>query len=114
MSTLAISTPSSIKWIKGLIIFRALLVLVFFAVFTVKGITIGTIGPQIILYTFFAFAAFAILHFYLLRKRQLMPFRIALVLDLLAALPASAFISIVLSVVILGLTFTKSAKAYFE
>lgn len=108
------SKPGSIKAMQILIVVRALLALVFYIVFTVKDITIGTVGPQIILYSFIAFVILSIPIFYFISKRNLMATRIAIVVDLLAAIPATAFISIVLSLVVFGLTFTKSAKNYFN
>ena len=110
----ATGKPASLKAIQILVIVRALLVLGFYIVFTVKDIKIGSVGPQIILYTFLAFAVLAIPIFYFIRKRNVKGLRIALLVDLLAALPVSAFISIALSLVELGLTFTKSARNYFE
>lgn len=124
MSSLANSTSSqnsffvqaskAVKAMQILVIVRALLTLVFFVVFSVKDITIGAVGPQIILYTFLAFTVLAIPIFYFIRKRNLLATRIAIGVDLLAALPATAFISIVLSVVIFGLSFSRSAKDYFQ
>lgn len=105
--------PASVKAIPIIIIVRALLALVFYIVFTVKDITVGSVGPQVILYTFLAFCVLAIPIFYFFRKKQLWPLRIAILVDLLAALPATALISVVLSLAAFGLTFTKSAKAYF-
>lgn len=105
--------PTSVKAIPIIIIVRALLALVFYIVFTVQDITVGSVGPQLILYTFLAFCALAVPIFYFYRKRQLVPLRIAILVDLLAALPATAFISIVLSLVAFGLTFTRSARSYF-
>jgi len=106
--------PTSVKALPIIIIVKALLALVFFIVFTVQDITVGSVGPQIILYTFLAFCVLAIPIFYFYRKKQLMPLRIAIVVDLLAALPATAFISIVLSLLAFGLTFTRSARSYFN
>lgn len=105
--------PASVKAIPIIIIVRALLALVFYIVFSVKDITVGSVGPQVILYTFLAFCALAVPIFYFFRKKQVFPLRIAILVDLLAALPATAFISIVLSLIAFGLTFTKSARAYF-
>ena len=103
----------SVKAMQIITLIRLALVMVFYIVFTVKDITIGTVGPQIILYTFFAFSLTAAAIFYFINRRNLLALRITLLVDLLAAIPASAFISILLSVITFGLSFTKSAKAYF-
>ncbi|MEL7534097.1 MAG: hypothetical protein AAFN10_22505 [Bacteroidota bacterium] len=124
MSSLSNSSPrptnfwvqeaKSVKAMQILVIVRALLALVFYIVFSINDITIGAVGPEIILYTFLGFSLLAIPIFYFIRKRNLLATRISIIVDLLAALPATAFISIVLSVVIFGLSFSKSAKAYFQ
>ena len=97
-----------------LIVIRFLLALVFYIVFSVKDITVGTVGPQIILYSFIAFVLLSIPIFYFISKRNLLATRIAIFVDFLAAFPATAFISIVLSMVVFGLSFTKSAQHYFR
>lgn len=109
-----ISKPTSVKAIPIIIIVRAILALVFYIVFTIKDITVGSVGPQLILYTFLAFCVLAVPILYFFNKKQLLPLRIAILVDLLAALPATAFISILLSLIAFGLTFTKSARAYFS
>ncbi len=113
-TSLLVQGANSVKAMQILVIVRALLVLAFYIVFSIKDITVGTVGPQIILYTFLGFSLLAVPIFYFIRKRNLLATRIAIIVDLLAALPASAFISIALSVVIFGLSFTKSARAYFQ
>lgn len=106
--------PTSVKAMQILLVIRYLLALVFFVVFTALDITVGSTGPQVILYTFFAFVLLSFPIFYFLRKRNPWATRIAIVIDLLAAIPAGAFISIFLSLIVLGLSFTKTARAYFQ
>ncbi len=113
-TSLEASLPKTLKALKIVLIVRLAIVAVFYVVFTLKDLTIGNVGPQIIMYTGMAFTVMLALIFFAIRKGNLWLLRTFIVIDLLAAIPASAFISIVLSLVALVLTFTKSFKAYFQ
>lgn len=73
----------------------------------------GELDPMWMIYTGIAYIAlFATLVFCIL-KRNIMGVRAVLIITLLASLPASAYIGIVVSLISLALSFTAQVKAYF-
>ena len=110
----SIKLPGTVKAVKIITIVRFLICVAFYAVFSIKDIQLGDVGPQIILYTASAFAVMMVAILYAIKKRNLWLLRGLIVVDLVVALPASAFISVVLSVVSFGITFSKSFKSHFE
>lgn len=93
--------------------FKALLAFGFYAVFTIKGISIGGLDPTLILYTAIGYVAtFAALVFFILRKSQLGT-RIVHLVDVIISLPAGAYIGIVIAVVSFVIGFHGKVKAYF-
>lgn len=106
--------PTAVKCILGLNIFKLILSLTLFTVFTIKDITVGAVSPDIILYTFLAYAALSIPIFIFANKRQVIGLRVALALDFLVSIPATAVAGFVISIVSLLITFGKAAKSYFN
>ena len=91
-STLFSAQPAGLKAIQILTIFKLILALGMFIVFTLKGITIGSVGPQLILYTGFGYLAMAAGIFYAIRKKHLAGLRIAIFADFVISIPATAVI----------------------
>jgi len=104
--------PNMVKALPVMAIFKVILSLIFFTVFTLKsGSTAGF--PLIILYTSLAYAALTIPLFFFLHKRNIWAVRATLIVDFLISLPASAYIGFVISLVSLGLTFAPKVRAWF-
>ena len=110
----SVSRPGTVKAIFFLLVFKLLLAIVLFIVFTVNEISLGKAGPEIILYTFFAYLALSGLIFYFIHRRNALAVRIALVLDFLVSIPATAIAGFVISAIAFGLTFSKSAKKFWN
>lgn len=113
-STLFSAQPNSLKAIQILTVFKLVLALGMFIVFTIKDITIGAVGPQIILYTWFGYLAMAGGIFLAIRKKNLAALRAALIADFAISIPATAVIGFVVSAVSAGLTFLPSVRNWFQ
>lgn len=87
---------------------------VFYYVITSKEIIIGGLDPSWMIYTGLAYiASFAALVYFIL-QRNIMGARIMFVINILIALPASAYIGIAVSIISLLLSFFNGkVKAYF-
>ena len=87
---------------------------IFYTVFTLKEIEIGGLDPIFMLYTGFAYiASFALLVFSILKK-NLTLLRIVIGVNLLIALPAKAYIGILVAIISILLTMNKRVVAYFK
>ena len=105
-----INKPVSIRIIFILNALKVLLALGFYVAFKDKAEPI--IDPVVILYTAIGYAVmFAAIVFSIL-KRSAWGLRIAIIIDFIISIPATAIIGFVISAVSFGLTFRKSAKAY--
>ncbi len=86
---------------------------VFYYVFTTKDIYIGGLEPIYMVYTGIAYiVSFALLVNFIL-KRNIMGARIMFVVNILIALPASAYIGILVAIISMGLSFSEPVKEYF-
>ena len=86
---------------------------IFYYVFTTRDISIGGLEPIYMVYTGVAYIlSFALLVFFIL-KRNIIGARIMFILNILIALPASAYIGILVAIISMGLSFTKPVKKYF-
>lgn len=87
---------------------------IFYFVITSKGVEIGGIDPMFMIYTGIAYmVSFAALVYFIL-KRNIMGFRVMFILNFLIALPAKAYIGMVVAVISMLLSFFNGkVKAYF-
>ncbi len=86
---------------------------VFYYVFTTKDISIGGLEPIYMVYTGIAYiVSFALLVSFIL-KRNIMGARIMFVINVLIALPASAYIGILVAITSMTISFTPKVKAFF-
>lgn len=86
---------------------------VFYYVFTTRDISIDGLDPMYMVYTGLAYiVSFALLVFFIL-KRNIIGARIMFVINVLIALPASAYIGILVAIISMGLSFTSKVKEYF-
>ncbi|MEO0895224.1 MAG: hypothetical protein AAFY71_02315 [Bacteroidota bacterium] len=106
--------PASVRTILILAFAKILISSIFFIVFTIKGISLGSVGPQIILYTTLGYAAMAVIIYLLVKRKRLWELRAALLVDFAVSLPATAIIGLVFSSISLILTFTKGARNYLK
>lgn len=103
--------------VRAIFILNAIKILISFGiyvVFTTKGISVGGLDPNIILYTSLGYVAtFGLMVLFIVR-RQAWGVRAMNLVDLLISLPASAFIGIGVAIISFGLTFHQKAKTYFN
>ena len=87
---------------------------IFYYVITSKGIEIGGIDPNYMIYTGIAYiGSFAILVYFIL-NRNIVGLRIMFLINILIALPAKALIGIGVAIISLVISFlNKKVKAYF-
>ena len=88
---------------------------IFYYVFTTRDITIGDLNPTWMAYTGIAYIiSFAILVYFLV-NRNLLGARIMFVINILIALPAGAYIGILIALISLALSFfNKKVLHYFS
>ncbi len=86
---------------------------VFYYVFTTKDISIDGLDPIYMVYTGIAYIlSFALLVSFIL-KRNIIGFRIMFFINVLIALPAKAYIGILVAIISMAISFTPKVKAFF-
>lgn len=87
---------------------------VFYFVITSNNISIGDLDPNLMLYTGMGYiVSFGLLVFFIL-SRKLWGVQAVIGLNVLIALPAKAYIGILVALISFGLSFHKKVKAYFH
>lgn len=87
---------------------------IFYYVITSKEITIGELDPQIMIYTGIAYILSFIPLVYFILKRNVKGFRVMFIVNILIALPASAYIGILVAIISLLISFFNAkVKGYF-
>ncbi|BDD06522.1 hypothetical protein [Aureibacter tunicatorum] len=115
---------TSIKQVNKPVFLRVIFILnalmmflpfVFYYVFTTKNITVGDLDPMWMVYTGVAYIlSFAFL-VYFLKNRKLTGSRIMFVINILIALPAGAYLGIIVALISLALSlFNRRVLAYFN
>jgi len=113
-SSNSISKPIPLRIIFILNALMMILPFVFYYVFTTKNISIGDLDPIWMVYTGIAYVVSFIFLAYCLKNRKLLGARIMFIINILIALPASAFIGILVAVISLAIAFfNKKVLAYF-
>lgn len=106
--------PISLRAIFILNAVKILLAFVFFTIFSVKDITVGSLDRMYILYTAFGYIlTFGAMVFFILRK-NILAVRVIIGIDLLVSLPIKAIIGIAIALVSFLLSFNPKVKAYFR
>ncbi len=106
-------TPIPLRIIFILNALMAVLPFIFYAVVTKTNADIDGLNPIWMIYTGIAYiASFAAMVYFIL-KRNFTGIRAVIVLNLLIALPAKAYIGVVVALISFTLTFNKQVKAYF-
>ena len=86
---------------------------VFYFVITLNQIKVGTLDPNWMIYTGIAYIFSFILLVFFILTRNFTGYRIMFFVNILIAIPAGAFIGMVIALVSFGLSFNKKIKAYF-
>tara|TARA_B100000497_G_C7658460_1_gene396467 strand:- start:499 stop:813 length:315 start_codon:yes stop_codon:yes gene_type:complete len=85
----------------------------FYYAFTTNEISIDGLHPNTMLYTGIAYIASFIALVFSILKRNLALFRLLLIINFLIALPAKAYIGMVIEVISILLSFHKKVKKFF-
>jgi len=108
-----IKKPKPLRIIFMLNALMMFLPFIFYYVFTTKDISIDGLDPIIMVYTGIAYIiSFSVLVFSIL-KRKLLLFRLMFGVNILIALPASAYIGTLIAIVSMALSFTKKVETFF-
>lgn len=106
--------PTQLRIIFILNALMMILPFIFYYVFTTKEISIAGLDPIIMIYTGLGYIlSFAVLVFFIL-KRNVVGFRIMFLINIFIAIPANAYIGILVAIISIALSFTKKVKAYFS
>ena len=110
-----IKKPIPLRIIFILNALMMILPFLFYYVFMVKDITIDGFNPVWMIYTGIAYiVSFAILVIFIL-KRNIWGARVIFILNILIALPSSAYLGILVAVISLLISFlSKKVRAYFS
>jgi len=116
--TAGASQPASLRTIFMLNALKILLCFGFFAAFKFYGLQVGDlVGPQsanLMLYTMLGYLITFALIIASIFRRSMMGIRAAIAGDFLVSIPVTAAIGIAIAAISMGLTFTASARAYFN
>ena len=109
--------PVTLRIIFFLNALKIILTIGFFVAFKFYGLSVkgmeGDSAANLMLLTLAGYVLTFAAIVYSILNRNLMGIRAAIVVDFLVSIPAKAPIGFAIAIISLGLTFTKSAKAYF-
>lgn len=106
--------PTQLRIIFILNALMMVLPFIFYYVFTTQDITVGTLDPMWMVYTGIAYiASFSLLVRSILAK-QFLFFRIIFGLNVLIAIPAGAYIGMLIAAISFALSFHAKVRAYFN
>ena len=86
---------------------------VFYYAFTAKNISIDGLDPMMMAYTGIGYIISFIILVASILKRNILLFRIMFAINILIALPASAYIGILIAIISMAISFNKKVKEYF-
>lgn len=114
-SSNSVKKPIPLRVIFILNALMMVLPFVFYYVFTTKNITVGDLDPIWMVYTGIAYIiSFAVLVYFFI-NRKLLGARIMFIINILIAIPAGAYIGILIAIISLLLSFfNKKVLAYFS
>ena len=113
-STNRVKKPIQLRIIFMLNALMMVLPFVFYFVFTMKNISIEGLNPMYMIYTGVGYIISFIILVRSILGRKLLLFRIMFGVNVLIAIPASAYIGILFALLSLIISFNKKVKAYFE
>lgn len=111
----SVGKPVALRVIFILNALMAVLPFVFYYVFITKKITVGNLNPMWMIYTGIAYIISFVFLVPCLKNRKLLGARIIFAINILIALPASAYIGILVAIISFSLSFfNKKVLAYFS
>ncbi len=116
---MAITTTSKVQkpiQLRIIFILNALMMIlpfVFYYVFTTKDISIEGLDPIMMVYTGFGYILSFLLLVFSILKRKLILFRVMFGINILIAIPAGAYIGMVIAVISMAISFNKKVKEFF-
>lgn len=114
-SNLKVHKPIPLRVIFLLNALMAILPFVFYWVFTTRNITVGDLDPLWMVYTGIAYILSFTFLVYYLKNRKLFAARTVFVINILIAIPAGAYIGILVAITSLLLSvFNKKILTYFS
>ena len=106
--------PITLRVIFILNALMAILPFIFYYVFTTQDIQVGDLDPMWMIYTGIAYIlSFAVLVGSILKKNLLL-LRSVIALNFIIALPAKAYLGILVGIISISLSFTSKIKQYFQ
>ena len=109
------SKPIALRIIFILNAIMMILPFVFYYVFTTKNISIGDLDPTWMIYTGIAYIISFVFLVRFILKRNIKAARVVFLVNILIAIPASAYIGILVAIISLLLSFlNKKVLAYFN
>ncbi|MBX2871276.1 MAG: hypothetical protein KTR30_04230 [Saprospiraceae bacterium] len=115
ISSNPIKKPIPLRVIFILNALMTVLPFVFYYVFTTRNITVGTLDPIWMVYTGMAYIISFVILVYFLSNRKQLGARIMFVINILIAIPAGAYIGILVAIISLALSFfNNKVLAYFS
>ena len=112
-SEVLVKKPALLRVIFILNALMMILPFVFYYVFTSKDISIDGLNPMYMVYTGIAYIISFILLVSFILRRNITGARIMFVLNIIIALPAGAYIGMLVAVLSMILSFTAKVKEYF-
>lgn len=110
-----IKKPAALRVIFILNGLMCILPFIFYLVFTIQDITVGTLDPIWMVYTGIAYILSFALLIYFMANRKFTGTRIMLFLNILIAVPSGAYIGILVAIISIALSFfNKKVKGYFS
>lgn len=114
-SNLKIHKPIPLRIIFILNALMAILPFIFYWVFTSKNMSVGNLNPIWMIYTGIAYIISFIFLVYCLKNRKQWGARIIFFINILIAIPTSAYLGILVALISLALSFfNKKILAYFS
>ncbi len=109
-----IKKPFTLRIIFILNALMMILPFAFYFVITSKNIEIGGLNPQFMIYTGIAYILTFTAMVYCILNKKMTAFRIIFIINILIAIPASAYIGILVAIISLLLSNEKRVKAFFN
>lgn len=110
-----IKKPGVLRLIFFLNAFMMFLPFGFYWVFTTQNIQVGTLDPMWMIYTGIAYILSFPILVYFMSKRKIWGVRFMFLINIIIAIPAGAYIGILIAIISLALSFlNKRVLAYFN
>ena len=108
-----VKKPFQLRIIFLLNAIMMILPFIFYYVFTTKNISIDGLDPIIMIYTGIGYIISFIVLVASILKRNLILFRIIFIINILIAIPAQAYIGVVVAIISILISLNRKVKTYF-